>query len=557
MLTENIPQLLAYQAERLGDKCALRFKSDGLYHPVSWKDYYNIATCAARGLIDVGVEPGDFIGLYSDNRIGWRFSHLATLAAGAVSVPLHDRLSETQARVQLAETNAKVVFVSDQVQADRIAKEADNMPDLRWVVHFDTNLRIAGPYGAISWSALVNRGIHCSRKLHDEQANRQRNVKPDDLATIIYSSGTSGAPKGVMLSHGNLLYGAECVVNTIDMGESDVGLNWLPLSHVFGHQVDHITAIRSGSEVAICESRETFVANLIEARPTMACCVPRIYEKIRNALAELPEAEQAARVKAMSGGRLRWCIAGGAPLPVYLGEYFVERGILLLTGYGMTESSSVMTLNTPDNYKIGSAGRPKVGCEIKIAEDGEILTRGEHVMKGYWKNPQATCETIVDGWLHTGDVGYFDKDGYLFITDRKKDIIVYSSGKKVSPALLEGLLCRSPFIAEALVCGEGRSYLSAIIVPEMQPLREQVKDWGMKFESDEEMLQNSRVVEFMNANVQRCLTNASPWEKVRKFIMRPKVFSVEDGEATLTAKLRRKTIIEHHKKELDALYGSE
>ncbi|HZY84547.1 MAG TPA: AMP-dependent synthetase/ligase, partial [Gemmataceae bacterium] len=381
---------------------------------------------------------------------------------------------------------------------------------------------------------------------------------PDDLATIMYTSGTTGNPKGVMLTHGNLVSNTLASLEMSPHGPDDVMLTWLPFTHIYARTVDHYAAIASGVLLALAESAETLVTNLAEVCPTHMSSVPRFYEKVLAACAGPDAEETGRRLRGVFGPRLDWMSSGGAPLPLPVAEAYQRAGLLLLQGYGLTESSPVISFNTKEHHKLGTVGRPVPGVEVKIAPDGEVLTRGPHVMKGYWKNEPATAEALRDGWLYTGDLGELDAEGYLKITGRKKELLVMSNGKKVVPSHLEGLLIADPCIDQAVVCGEGRNFLTALLVPNWDNLRRALEGQGQPWSAEmRDGLPHPAVEALLGECVRRALADVSNTEQVKKFVVLAEPFSVANDELTVSLKLRRNVVQTRYARQLDALYAGD
>ncbi len=458
----NLAEMHRLQAERLGPRPALRFKRHGLYHDLSWDDYAEQVRAAAAALIDAGVRPGDRVGMLAENRVEWLVADMAILAAAAVNVPPHAPLTPKQVLFQLKDAGVRWLIVSTPAQLAKVRQIRRELPDLRGVVMMDGE----APEGdAASWRSFLQRGRRALPRLTDELRRREERLGPDDLATIIYTSGTTGNPKGVMLTHGNLLSNSLAALEVMPFGPDDLVLNWLPFTHIYARTVDHYICMASGATVALAESAETLVQNLDEVKPTHFASVPRFYEKVLTSATTADPKETGRRLRRVFGPRIDWMSSGGAPLPPAVAHAYYAAGLLVLQGYGLTESSPIISFNSKDHYKLETVGRPLPGVEVRIGPDGEVLTRGPHVMKGYWNDAEATAAAIRDGWLHTGDLGELDADGYLRITGRKKELLVLSNGKKVAPSGVEGLLLADPCIDQAVVCGEGRSYLCACWSP--------------------------------------------------------------------------------------------
>jgi long-chain acyl-CoA synthetase len=553
MSHRNLIELFRCQAERLGPRPALRWKRLGLYQDLRWKTYLADVQACAAALIDAGIRPGDRVGLLAENRVEWLIADLGILAAAAVNVPPHAPLTARQVQYQLADAGASWLFVSTREQLDKVRHVRAALPDLRGIVVFDQDAR-AGD--AESWPGFLQRGRRVLEQTKPELARRESSLGLDDLATIMYTSGTTGNPKGVMLTHGNLLSNVASVLESSPCGFDSIRLSWLPYSHIYARTMDHYLSIAAGMVVALAESVETLVENLREVQPTHLNSVPRFYEKVLAAEASPDPQETARRLRRIFGPRIDWLNSGGAPLPKAVAEAYHAAGLPLLQGYGLTETAPVISFNRKDKFQIESVGPLIPGIEVKIAPDGEVLTRGPHVMKGYWNNPQATAEAIRDGWFHTGDLGRLDENGFLTITGRKKELLVLSNGKKVVPNFLEGLLLADPCIDQAVVCGEGRPFLTALIVPQWDNVRQALAAEGVSLDrqSEEALTRHSAVQALFQQRIDAALAEVASCEQVRKFVLLARPFSVAADELTVSLKLRRPVIQDHHRAELEALY---
>jgi long-chain acyl-CoA synthetase len=549
----NLVELHRRQAERYGPRVALRFKRHGLYHDYPWDRYRADVLACACALIDAGVRPGDRVGLLSENRVEWLVADLGLLAAGAVNVPPHAPLPAAQVQFQFADTGAAWLFVSTREQLDKVRSVRADLPALRGVVVFDPS---AAADDAVPWPAFLQRGRRALARLADEAARRESALGADDLATIMYTSGTTGNPKGVMLTHGNLLSNALACAAVGDHGPEDVLLSWLPYSHIYARTVDHYASVASGMTVCLAESQDTLALNLAETRPTRMTSVPRFYEKLYAAVAAADPKETARRLRAVFGPRIDFLMSGGAPLPKPVAEAYHAAGLFLVQGYGLTESSPVIACNRKRTFKLESVGQAIPGIEVRIAEDGEVLTRGPHVMRGYWNNPAATAEAIRDGWLHTGDLGTLDADGFLTITGRKKELLVMSSGKKVVPSEVEGHILADPCVDQVIVYGEGRNYLTALVVPRWDQVRRALREAGMALDGqpDEALAGHPAVRELLGKRLTGAQRDLAPWERVKRFAVLARPFSVAADELTVSLKMRRNVIFQHYKAELEALY---
>ena len=359
-----------------------------------------------------------------------------------------------------------------------------------------------------------------------------------------------------MLTHGNLLCNAEstCEISFVSM--DDVLMSWLPYSHIYARTVDHYLTSIGGLTVVLAECVDTLMNDIKRIQPTWLTAVPRVYEKVWNAVATLDQETRRSALHGIFGSRVKQLTSGGAPLPRYIAEGFFNAGIPLLEGYGLTESSPVISFNSIENFRLGSVGQALGDVEVQISDQGEILTKGPHVMTGYWKNPDATSETIVDGWLHTGDVGRLDEDGYLFITDRMKDLFVTSAGKNIAPAELERLLCRDEYIDQAVVYGDGRQFVSALIVTGFEKLQKVADENGWPVDSDDDFIISPEVLAFLQQRIEAVMQEVSQPERVKRFLALARPFQVEDGELTATLKVRRRHIISRYEEHLAALYDN-
>jgi long-chain acyl-CoA synthetase len=545
----NLAAVLSHQADRLGQRTALRRKRHGLFMDLSWSDYADQARCCAAALIDAGVQPGDRVGLASENRVEWLLADMGLLAAGAVNVPAHASQSAKQIEEQCAHAEVSFLFASNAEQYAKVRGLAAVVPGLKGIVCFEPQP------DAASWQGFLARGRRRLHDLRDELARRQRLVSRDDLATIMYTSGTTGNSKGVMLTHGNLLSNAESMAEAVRLGPNTVVLSWLPFSHIYGRLVDHYMCLVSGHVMALAESQETLLDDLQAVQPTCFAAVPRFYEKVLAACAS-PDPEATKRkLRHVFGPRIERMNSGGAPLPPHVAEAFEAAGLIILQGYGLTESSPVISFNRQGENRIGTVGPPVPGVEVKIAPDGEVLSRGPHIMKGYWKNPAATADAIRDGWLYTGDLGTLDAQQYLTITGRKKDLLVLSNGKKVVPTHVEGLLLADPCIEQVLVHGEGKNFLTALIVPAYDRVRAQLGNPALAAATNETLAAHPSVQAFLAKRIDQALADLAHYEQVRKFLLLPQPFSVAADEMTVSLKLRRGFIFEKYRKQLEAMYA--
>lgn len=548
----NLCHLHRTMSRRMGDKIAMRFPSLGRFRDISYRDVRRQADRAAAGLITLGIAPGDRVGILSENRVEWPIADLGILSAGAADVTMHAPLSADQVEYQLGHSEARGVLVSNQDQADKVIARLDDLPDLEFLVSFESVTLPESRLLQLSWQGLCHRGARAS--LDDQIASREQALDSSSLATLIYTSGTTGNPKGVMLTHGNLLSNVESMIPIAFLEPDDILLSWLPYSHVYARLTDNYLATGAGITVALAAGIDTLIDDLDTIKPTWLTAVPRFYEKIWAGVEALDPDTRANRLKTIFGPRIRQLNSGGAPLPRHVCDGFDQAGLPILEGYGLTETSPVISFNHAEAYRFGSVGLPIPGVEVRIAQDGEILTRGPHVMAGYWKNPEATEAVIVDGWFHTGDVGTIDEDGFLSITDRKKDLFVTSAGKNVAPAVIERLLTTDPLFDQAVVYGDGRNFISAVVVPNLPLLETLATTNDTTVETADGLITSPELLAIIDSKVSELMESVSQPERVKKCLVLDKPFQLENDELTATLKVRRRHIIAKYEDRLEAFY---
>jgi long-chain acyl-CoA synthetase len=575
-------------------KAHLRVKRDGEWRDISSAQFLRTVEELSMGLRGLGLERGDRVAILSENRPEWAYADLATLCAGALDAPIYPSLTPAQVLYILNDSGAKVIFVSNAAQAAKVAEVRAQATQLKHVVTMDP---INAP-DAVSLEAVCAEGRRALEK--DPQAVRQRaaEAKPEDVATLIYTSGTTGDPKGVMLTHDNLVSNVVAGAKVFtDWNAEDVTLSFLPLCHVFERMGGHYLILYAGATIAYAESVEKVPQNMMEVRPTLMFSVPRLYEKIyarvhekvaadpptrqrifhwaigvgretfrhvvnrtRPGLAQrlkhvVADALVLSKIRERTGGRLKLFVSGGAPLSREIAEFFGAVGLMVLEGYGLTETSPVICVNRPDRLRPGTVGPPVEGVEVRIAEDGEILTRGRHVMKGYYNKPEATAEAIdKDGWFHTGDIGFIDADGFLAVTDRKKDILVTSGGKKIAPQPIENLIKANTFVAEIVMVGNKRNFPSALVVPNFDNLERWARGKGLPMGSREELVACPEVRAHFKQVLDGVCSSLAQFEKIKKFALLTKDFSIEAGELTPTLKVKRRVVEQRYQDLIDRLY---
>ena len=551
----NVPGMVRRQAETLGDTCLYLVPDGDALREIPWRRYHDEILALARGLIEIGAAHGEHIALSSENRYEWRVADVAIMAAGGVAVPLHAALTGKHAQHEITDSGSKTLILSNQEQADKMAEVVDELDVVERVVAFD-DVTWPGKQEVVSYADLVERGMKASGRIVDEQRDREKAVTRDDLATIIYTGGTTGMPKGVILTHDNILFLIDRVRASLKFRPGQTLLSWLPLSHSFGRMADHLGMLAAGLRIALAESPEVLIERIAQTQPQWMTAVPRIFEKMFAATSMLPPDEQKKKLGELFGDHLEWLISGGAPLPEAISSVYLDAGIMLLQGYGLTETSAITCYNQPTRYRTGTVGTPLPETQIKIDEDGEILIRGRHIMKGYWNLPEDTAQTIVDGWLHSGDVGHIDDEGFLVITDRKKDLIVNSAGKNIAPQLIESELAQVPLIDQCMVIGDRRQFLSALIVPEWRAVDVLFKRMELERKPDEQAVNDPVLIDVMQSYIDEALKDLASWERVRKFVLLPEPFSIESGLLTPSMKIRRRQAIARYERQIDALYES-
>ena len=547
----TIVEILCRRVETDSERAALACKRQGQFQWATWGDIAGQVAQTAAVLVQLGIQRGDRVAHVSENRYEWVLADFAIQMAGAIHVPIHAPLTGPQIAWQVRHSGAKVLLLSGPHQAAKLAPIAHELRGLSFAAYDSCPEPLAGrpvpTLAELQASADVQRGI-------DAACQTRKQLTGEDLATIIYTSGTTGEPKGVMLTQSNLATNTLATIEAFGTDDDDLRLNFLPLSHIFARTCDLYCWLAGGTRMAIAESRETVIADCQAVKPTVLNGVPHFYDRVYRGLCEKGLADTPGALRAALGGAIRMCCGGGAALPEHLFDFFHSRGVPLLQGYGLTESSPVITLSSKTAFRRGASGRPIPGVEVKIAEDGEILTRGPHVMTGYYENPTATAEVLKDGWLYTGDLGRLDKDNFLYITGRKKEIIVTLGGKNIAPVYLESLLTQDPLILQALVVGDDRPCLAALIVPNPEVLAAEMASRGIAASSRDEALTHPQVLALYQERIRERLKDVSHYEQVQRFALLPRGFTIEEGELTAKLSLRRKVIEQHFAAEIESLY---
>jgi len=578
-----------------GLPAAFRSKVGGTWVGITHREALERVQAISLGLRELGIQPGDKISLVSENRPEWALADYACLAARATDVPIYPTLTAKQTEYILRDSESVAVFCSTAEQVSKVLEVRGSLPGLKHVIAFDGDA--ARRPGVTALSAVEAKGRAAAAK-HPNWKQEALSAQPDDLATLIYTSGTTGDPKGVMLTHHNIWSNVQAVLQMIPIGSGDECLSMLPLSHSYERMVDY-TLFQAGVIINYAESFDTVAANLGEVKPTVVLSVPRLYEKVyarvlENALsgsaikrtiffwakrageqwatlaiAGLPVPRGLAikkkiadrlvfsKLQARTGGRIRFFVSGAAPLSADIAKFFYSAGLPVIEGYGLTESAPVLTLNPLDRIKLGTVGRAIPGVELKIASDGEILARGPNIMQGYYKLPEATKEVLdADGWLHTGDIGELDSDGYLKITDRKKELLKTAGGKYIAPQPIEGMIKRNKFVANAVLYGDRRKYPIVLVVPNFDNLERWAKERNLSYGSHAELIQLADVQAKVEREVMSMLKELAKFETPKKVLLLENDFTIESGELTPTLKVKRRVVEKRYKDQIDSTYAA-
>jgi long-chain acyl-CoA synthetase len=575
-----------------------RCREDGI-DGLGTKEMFERMRDLGLGFASLGIASGDRVAIVSESRPEWVLCDMAILALGAVTVPIYPTLNEAQVRYILADSGARLAIVSTVKQLEKVQAVRHLLPALEAVVLIDHGTAgIANAASVMTIDEVSTRGHErmtggwgAGKAFRDGA----RAVRPEQLATIIYTSGTTGEPKGVMLTHANLVSNMYAARECLDLNQDDVALSFLPLSHSFERMASFLYLF-TGTTMVFAESFDTVGRDIAMVRPTMVTGVPRVYEKMQARILEKGQAAPGvkrtlfkwavdlgakragallrgsrvspltalqwsmadrlvfSKIRAGVGGRLRYAVSGSAPLPVSVLEFFAGVGMPIIEGYGLTETAPILTVNPPAALRAGRVGKAVRDVELKIADDGEILARGANVMAGYYNKPEATADVLKDGWFHTGDIGVLDEHGYLAITDRKKDLLVTSGGKNVAPQPIENTLKQSPLVAEAVVLGDRRRYIAALIIPDFLALERRLKDLGRPLGDRAALVKRPDVIGLYDEIVKGLNRDLASYEQIKRFALLPKEFSIDTGELTPTLKVKRKVVEETWKAEIEALY---
>ncbi len=592
----NLADMFFSKRRDFASHTAYRFKKDGEWVDLTFKEAVDQSEKLAAGLAYYGINKGDKVALISTNRVEWALIDYAVLALGAALVPVYPTLLKDQVHYILNDSGAKIIIVENKDQKEKVNIIRDKLNE---VEHYFCIEGIDETDHA-QWhtlDSLEDKGESFLKKSPDYVIRSVQDIRREDIATIIYTSGTTGEPKGAILSHKNFLSNLDCVSQLFDCYPEDVFLSFLPLSHVLERTAGHYFSCYSAAMVAYAESIDAVAANMQEIKPTLMISVPRLYEKMYSRILEAVESGSPlkrkifhwsvtvgrkymklikekdavpillkikkgiasklvfSKLKGRVGGRLRYFISGGAPLSAEIGEFFNAAGLIILEGYGLTETSPGISFNRPESYKFGTVGMPLPGYEVKIAEDGEILTRGDHIMLGYLNKEEETKEVIDnEGWFYTGDIGFIDDEGYLTITDRKKNIIVTSGGKNIAPQPIENKLVTGKYIELAVVIGDNRKFCSAVIVPDREAAINWAQNANIIYDDFDKLINHPQFTALLQNEIDLLTEDFSSFERIQKFILVSEPFSIESGELTPSLKVKRKVVEENYASQIDVLY---
>jgi long-chain acyl-CoA synthetase len=605
---KTLTSIFFERASRYAEMAALRQKKLGLWQELSWRDYEKGVRSVAAALVELGVKPGEPVGLISENRVEWLMSDLGILAAGAVTCAMYTTSAVEQVGYILRHSETRILIVENEEQLDKALEVQKDYPALaKVIVVEDKGLKRFDHPSVMFWKDFIALGEKHAKEHALELERRQTALDPDDLAILVYTSGTTGPPKGVMLSHRNIVWACGSLGDVIETNHADEFLSFLPLCHIAERAITIFNQVVNGSVVNFAENLDTVRDNLAEVRPHVFFAVPRIWEKLygaielkmrdaswakrklyrwaigigreanklrQQALREGKDPDQALpaglatslaladqsvlrplRVK-LGLDRIRFAISGAAPISPEVINFFQSIGVALVEGYGQTESTAIISVNFPGRSLLGTVGAPVPGLELKLDEDGEILVRGPGVMLGYYKEPEATAATIdPEGWLHTGDVGELDQTGRIRITDRKKDLIITSGGKNIAPQYIESKLRTSAYVHDAVVIGERRKFVTSLIILDEDTLVEWAQRNRVQFGSYGDLAKSTEVLKLIEGEVERVNKTLTHVESIKRFKILERRLDRDEGELTPTLKVRRKAVEEKYKALIDAMYA--
>jgi long-chain acyl-CoA synthetase len=598
MNRRTLPQVFKQCVQKYGDRVAMRKKEYGLWHDISWSEYYRKVQCAGSALLSMGLEKGDRVSIIGDNCPEWVIIDMATQCAGGVSVGIYSTNAWPQVEYVVENSESKFLFAENEEQLDKWLNFRDKASRLQKVIVWDLEgLRHFEDEMVMSFEELLEVGRQIFEKEPALLENRMDEITPDDLALLIYTSGTTGPPKGAMLTHGNITWMGEVGQSIVPIEEGSEVLSYLPLCHIFERLFSVIFHVTYGTIVNFIENVDTVTDNMREISPTIGYAVPRIWEKYLSAvyirmsdatwfkklvfymalkigqrrttlrmqfkpvpyylevLYQLACFAVFRKLKERLGfDRMKVAVTSAAPISQEVIHFFQSIGVNLIEAYGQTEVAGVTTISRVGKLKFGKVGTPLDGVEVRLAEDGEILVKSPGVFKGYYKQPEASAEALKDGWLHSGDVGEFDEDGYLKITDRKKDIMVTAGGKNIAPQYIENQLKFSTYINDAVIIGDNKKFITALIMIDEENVVKYAQDNKIQFSTYKDLTQDPDIMKLIGKEVDKVNAGLSRVEQIKKFTILPKRLYEEDGEVTPTMKVKRTSINEQFADLIDAMY---
>ncbi len=594
---KTISEMFVSTTERCAEKKLFYYKKDNDWVGLNGKDILITVEDISFGLRSLGIEANSNIAIISNNSPKWAMCDYGIICSTMSTVTIYPTLISSQVEFILQNSNSKLIFVENQEQLDKVNSIKSNCKDLKYIVVLDDSCKQESN-DIMNFVTFLDKGKDFSQDCDISFSDMVNSVKEDDILTIIYTSGTTGVPKGVVLTHKNLLSNVEGTLKVAEFTNNETFLSFLPLSHVLERMGGHYTPFTIGATIYYAENMETIADNMVESSPTIVVCVPRVFEKIHakfmQGIKSAPKIRQNlfnwalnvgskysnlkvskqkigfflslkhkiadkliySKVKARFGGKIKFFVSGGAPLSKHLAEFFAAVDITILEGYGLTETSPVLTVNSPTDLKFGYVGKPLFNVNIKIADDGEILAKGPNIMTKYYRNEEATREVFDnDGWFHTGDIGIIDEDGFLKITDRKKSLIVTSGGKNIAPAPIELKLATSSFIEQVHVIGDKRNFLTALIVPNFDALTSFLKNNGSDLKDPNALVDHPDVIELFNSEVEIAMSEFSNYEKIKKFTLLTEPFSIEKGEMTPKMSIVKKVVEQNYSELINKMYS--
>ncbi|MCB8966316.1 MAG: long-chain fatty acid--CoA ligase [Ardenticatenaceae bacterium] len=591
---QNLAVAIGESFETYHDQVAMCYLEAGAWRKMSYGEMRDQVRIVARALLALGVQPGDRLGIFAPNRPEWTLTDLGVLSIRGISVPIYATNTAEQAAYIITDTQMTILFTGDQEQYDKVQAMREQLPNLTRIIAFDDSTQLHSA-DSLYFSQFLQMG---TEEWETAVADRLQAATSTELATIIYTSGTTGEPKGVMLTHANLYHQFVAMTGKFVVGPGDRSLCFLPLTHVYERAWSYYIFKTGAANYYLANPKEV-IATMGEVKPTVMVSVPRLYEKVYAAVHHSLEGGSALKekmfhwavgvgrdyqyrrkaqrplglfitlkhaladrlvlhkIRDLVGGPKNFFSAGGAPLAREIEEFFFAAGLLVCEGFGLTECSPMVTFNTPSAFKFGTVGKPIPGCEIRFGENDEILVKSPGVMQGYYNKPEETADAFIDGWFRTGDVGKFDDEGFLRITDRIKDMIITSGGKNIAPQRIETAVAKDHYIEQFIAIGDRRKFISALIVPNFVALREYAQNHGIANTTAEALVQHPDIIAFYRARIDDHSQGLANYEQVKQFTLLPALFSQETGELTPTQKIKRKVVAQNYADVIDAMYPAD